>query len=366
MNPIPPIRAQLSRRPRAVLAFALSALALALFVLFGGAAKPPPEQNAAGVRIQVEAREARPHRRRIVVYGSTQPVRDVGLSVQTQGMVEAIPAKEGEYVGKGDVILKIDERDRPAKLAQAQALLAQREIEYRAAKKLSKGGYQTEIRLAESKAQLEEARARLKLMQQDLAFTELRAPFAGRLDAVNVELGDFVGIGTFGVEGAAARLIDEDPMLVVARLSEKDRPFVSIGLEASATLPDGQEIQGYISYLGHVADPQSRTFRVEMEVPNPDGAIPAGVSAELAIPAREVMAYGVSPSVLALDDAGRVGVKRLDADNRVVFEQVEIVEDSEAGMWIAGLPARIRLITFGQAYLSAGQTVPDEAIVESN
>lgn len=355
-----------SQRPIAT-ATALIAL---LLLLFGGilSGSDDKAENTADfpVNIKVESRQAELHRRMIVVYGSTQPVRDVNLNAQTQGAVMAIPAKEGMMLKKGDVILEVDVRDRQARYSQAKALLKQREIEYEAARKLNRGGFQSEISLAQAKTQLEDARANLKRLELDLEFSKLTAPFDGRLDRVNVEVGDFVGIGTFGVEGATARLIDTDPMLAIAEVTEKDRPYLSIGLEADVKLGIGMQREGVVSYLGYVADDFSRTFRVEVELSNPNDAIPAGVTAELHIPGKEALAYHVKPSMLALDDEGRVGIKRLDANNTVVFEPVEMIEDSPEGMWVMGPPDEIRLVTVGQAYLSAGLTVPADAIQEES
>jgi multidrug efflux system membrane fusion protein len=338
----------------------LGVVVLAL-LLFSGGAEPEPTP-APQMKLIVSPKESELHARAIVMYGQTQPVRDVALSVQTQGEVVSINAKEGNRLRKGDVILSVDARERPERLAQAKAELKQREIEYEAARKLQRRGFESDIRLAQSKAQLEQARAALKQTQLDAGFAELRAPFDGILEEVNREIGDFAGVGTFGLEGAAARIVDLDPLLVVAQLPEKDRGEVAIGDEAEAKLADGRVVRGYVSHLGHVANAQSRTFKVEVEVPNPNAAIPAGITAELIVKGRQQLAYGLPASVLGLDDTGRVGVKHLDADNRVLFEPVEIIEETPQHLWVSGLPERMRLITTGHAYVSAGQEIPADAI----
>lgn len=312
--------------------------------------------------LKIASLRAEPHRRYVVLYGATEPNRRVELKAETQGAVKAIPAKEGQYLKKGEVIVQIDERDRRALYAQAKALLKQREIEFNAAKRLQKEGFQTEIRLAEANTRLEEARANLRRTDLDLQYTKLRSPFDGVLEAVNVEVGDFVGVGVFGGEGALATVVDHDPLLITGQVSERDRPYIALGTTAKGKLTGFEDLEGEITYLASVADTQSRTFRIEVQIPNPNRSIPAGVTAELAIPSQQVNAYKVSPSVLSLDDTGQVGVKLLDENNKVVFHPVEIVEDAKEGMWIAGLPDQVTMITLGQAFVSPGQQLDDAMV----
>ncbi len=340
----------------------LLGMAVLLLLVFSGGSEPPVETPPSQVKLAVTHMQAEDHARAIVMYGQTQPVRDVSLNVQTAGEVVSIRAKEGERLRKGDVILTVDARDRPQRLTQAKALLKQREIEYEAARKLQKRGFQSDIALAQALAQLELARAGLKQAQLDTDFAQLRAPFDGLLEEVNREIGDFAGIGTFGLEGAAARIVDLDPLLVVAQLPERDRGEIRIGDEAEAKLADGMVVRGYVTHLAHVADAQSRTFHIEVEVPNPDYALPAGITAELIVHGAPRKAYATSASVLGLDDAGRVGVKRLDAENKVIFEPIEIIEETADHLWISGPPDVMKLITTGQAYVSAGQVIPADAI----
>ncbi len=353
---------------------ALGALVLVGLWLLSGLLFPPdgtPEERdaaqATGVDLEtvlaVEKLRSQPHQRKVVLYGATAPYRRVALKAETQGTVKAIPAAEGGILEQGDVIVEIDVRNRRAQLARAKALLKQREIEYNAAQKLQAQGFQTEIRLAEAKTNLEEARVTLHEIELDLQYTKLRAPFDGILENVNVEIGDFVGVGVFGGEGDLATVVDPSPLLIVGQISERDRAHIAKGEKAIGHIREiNRDVTGEVTYLSSVADTESRTFRVEVSIPNPDYVMPAGLTTELEIPAETVDAYFVSPSVLALDDEGEVGVKVLDADNIVRFRPVEIVEDTKEGMWIAGLPPEITLITLGQAFVSAGQQL-DAAMV---
>lgn len=313
--------------------------------------------------LQVVEMTAALRQRQVILYGETEPLRSVQLKAETQGTVTEIPAREGQALKKGDVILRIDERDRRARLSQAEALVRQREIEYKAAVKLQEKGFQTEVRLAEAYTRLEDARAALKTTRLDFEYTQLRAPFDSLLENVHAEIGDFVGVGVFGGEGAIATVVDMDPIKVTGDVAQFDLPFLDRDGEAFITLADGKRHAGKIGYVSSVADATTRTFRVEVEIPNPEHRIPAGVAAELHLPLDSVPAYRVNASALSLADDGKVGIKTLDASGTVHFTPVTVIEETREGIWIAGLPQQVRIITVGQVYVHEGQKVDPAKVV---
>jgi multidrug efflux system membrane fusion protein len=119
----------------------------------------------------------------------------------------------------------------------------------------------------------------------------------------------------------------------------------------------GAEFPGKIRYLAAEADATTRTFRIEVEIANPDAAIPDGVTAEIRLPLEQLAAHRVSPAILTLTDDGVVGVKALGPGNRVVFHPVRIIGDGPDGVWLRGLPSQITLIIVGQEFVAEGQVV---------
>src|SRR3546814_11689799 len=91
----------------------------------------------------------------------------------------------------------------------------------------------------------------------------MRAPVDGIVDRRLVELGDFVERGdTIG------RLVDLDPMLIVTQVNERDVQSLTVGAPGKARLIGGLTVEGRIRHISSVADEATRTFRVELEVPN--------------------------------------------------------------------------------------------------
>ncbi len=315
--------------------------------------------SAARNAVRVRTQSAEEVMRTIVVNGKTAPARIVRMAAETDGRIEHIGAERGASLERGDLIVRLDERDRSARLAQAEALVKQREVEYEARARLQSASYVSEAQLQEAVALLETARAELTRAKLDLGYMRIRAPFAGALQARAVEIGDFVSRGD-----PIATYVDNRTIIVSANLSEFDASSVSVDGGAEAELATGETVRGRIRYVAPVADEATRTFAVELEVDNSGGTLRAGGTAELRIPAGTVLAHRISPSLLTLDDAGNVGIKIINDRGQVEFVVADIALSTSDGIWLAGLPATATIITVGQGYVSAGATVA--AIPESD
>jgi multidrug efflux system membrane fusion protein len=94
-----------------------------------------------------------------------------------------------------------------------------------------------------------------------------------------------------------------------------------------------------------------------LEIPNKNGAIRDGVTAEMHITGAQVEAHRISPAILALDEKGALGVRIVDEKKHVKFVLVKIVADTPQGIWVSGLPKKVMIITVGQDYVTNGQVV---------
>jgi multidrug efflux system membrane fusion protein len=312
-------------------------------------------KNAVRVRTQ----SAEQVQRTITVNGKTAPARVVELSAETDGRVEFLGAERGANVERGGVIVRLDQRDRKARLAEAQATVKQREVEYDGRLRLKSASYVSEAQLQEAVAQLETAKAELTRAELDLDYMNIRAPFGGALQSRVVEVGDFVKRGD-----PVANFVDNRTIIVSANVSEFDAHFVKVGNTAEASLATGETVQGRIRYIAPVADEATRTFGVELEIDNSDGALRIGGTAEMRIPAEKVLAHRISPALLTLDDAGNVGVKIVNDDGFVQFVVADVALATSDGVWLTGLPQDATIITVGQGYVENGALV--DAVPESD
>ena len=185
------------------------------------------------------------------------------------------------------------------------------------------------------------------------------APFEGVLDDRTMDLGAYVDTGD-----SLARVVDLDPVLVIAPANERDVRHLRVGEPGSAVLATGQEIWGRIRFVASEANSQTRTFRIELEVDNPDGEVPAGMTAIMRLPVERIMAHEITPAILTLSDEGVLGLRTVVENNdedpetgMVRFVPVTIVEDTSEGLFVTGLPDEVTLITVGQEFVKDGETV---------
>lgn len=314
--------------------------------------------NNALPRVSVRTLVASNRQATVTLRGRTQALHSVDVRAEIEGVVKAIHFEKGQMVKAGQVLCEIKLNDRGAKLDQARALVAQTRKQHDVDLQLQKEGFRSKTQVAASQAQLEAALAALRTQQIQLANTKIRAPFAGYIDNRYVDVGDYMKVGD-----KCALLIAPEPFLAVGQVSEQNVRELHAGDPATATLVTGETVKGKVRFVANKADDTTRTFRVEVQLPNPNNKLRDGVSADIHIPVRELPAQKISPGILVLDDNGVVGVRVIE-NGIVHFMPVNIVSDNPSGMWVSGLPDKVTVITVGQEFVKDGErvdAVPEKA-----
>jgi multidrug efflux system membrane fusion protein len=322
--------------------------------VFGGSSRHDDDSQAKANTIpsvQVAILNQSKRDATVTIRGRTQALNEVNVEAEVEGPVQALHFKEGDRVKKGQVLCEIKTNDRAAKLDQAQSMLAQTEKQHDVDLDLEKSGFRSKIQVAQSAAQLEAARAGVRTMQIQLDNTRMVAPFDGIVDERYVDVGDYMRVGD-----KCALVIAPEPFLAVGTVSEKQVGQITVGDPATAQLVSGETVQGKVRFVASKADDVTRTFRVEVELPNPDAKLRDGISTDIRIPVHQVEAAKISPGILVLDDNGVVGVRTV-AQGIVHFMPIQIVSDGPDGMWISGLPNGVAVITVGQEFVSDGEHV---------
>ena len=314
-------------------------------------AETPAEDRGAPVPVVVLPSEAQETSAEVVLRGRTQADRSVQVSAETTGRVVSEPIRRGAAVEEGQVLCELDPGTREAELAEVEAALEEADVAAAGAAQLAKKGYTAETELKQRQAQLRAAQARLDKVKADIAKLKIHAPFAGVLETDTAELGTLLSPGAI-----CAEVVDLDPMKIEAFVSEQDVDRLSIGQPAQARLVNGEAVEGEISFVSRVADEGTRTFAVEVTVPNPEGKVRQGATAEIRVALPPQTAHFVPQTALTLDDDGRLGV-RVAEDGVAVFYPVEVMRDEPGGMWIGGLPPRANVIVIGQEFVREGRSV---------
>jgi membrane fusion protein, multidrug efflux system len=330
----------------------------------------------------------------VVLRGQTQAARQVEVRAETSARVISEPLRKGTFVQQGALLCQLDPGTREANLAEARARLSEAKsrvpeseaklieakarlqeamINNNAAEKLALGGYASETRLISTEASVATAKAGIKSAESGLEATRagieaaaaavaaakreidrltISAPFAGVLESDAAELGSLMQPGAL-----CATVIQLDPIKLVGYVSETEVNRVRVGALAGAELANGLRVQGKVNFLSRSADPTTRTFEVEIAVPNPDLKIRDGQTASILITAEGEQAHRLPQSALTLSNEGQLGVRLVDGDNVVQFAAIKLVRDDIDGIWVSGLPQNADVIVVGQEFVTTGVQV---------
>jgi multidrug efflux system membrane fusion protein len=250
---------------QSVLTALVIATAVVAWMTSGGerqAAAPEPlargdannDGSAHVMSVRVRSLAAEPVSKEVIISGRTEPLREVTLRAEIEGRVTSIAAERGAAVTAGDIIARLDARDRAAQLQEAEAAIEQRNLEYQAAKNLREKNFQTETQVAQALANLEAARAQRERIAVELTQLDIRAPFDGVIEDRLVEKGDFVKVGD-----PVARVLDVDTILVVGNVSQGEVGDLRPGQHGTARLVTGESVTGRLRFVSMQSGAESRS-----------------------------------------------------------------------------------------------------------
>jgi multidrug efflux system membrane fusion protein len=305
-------------------------------------------------RVAVITTNVVPHSRKLTISGRTEADRHVVLTARAAGVVTDLRIKRGTMVQKDDIVAVLSDEAREAQVAQAQAVVEQKRTELAAKRQLIQTGSIPRLQLVDMEAQLKSAEAALANAEAERDRGVVRAPWAGVIQDVAVE----VGQAAFSFAGRElAILVALDPMLAVAEVPERKLAGIKVGEKADVQLVTGDSASGRIRFVAMSASQTTRTYRVEVELPNSDGKIPDGITADVIVPQSPTPATRLPRSALTFSSAGELGVRTVDAEGTVGFAPVTVVEDEQAVMWVTGLADGSRVIVQGQDFVREAQRV---------
>lgn len=294
----------------------------------------------------------------IILRGRTEAARRVDVRAQTSGLVISEPLRKGASVEEGQLLCSLDPGIRSAQLAEAKARLADAEVSAANAADLAARGFGPETAVVSREAGLQSAQAGVLQIEQEISRLEIRAPFAGILETDSAELGSLMQPG-----GLCATIIDLNTVKLVGFATEIDINKIELGAFAGADLVSGKRVLGTVTFLSRSSDPVTRTFRVEITVDNADLSIRDGETAEIGIALEGEKGHLLPQHVLTLDTNGTLGVRV--SDNGVArFMPVTVLRDSAEGIWLAGLPDTVDVITVGLEFTIDGSKI--DAFIEGS
>lgn len=317
--------------------------------------KAPAQQDTAQqelARVQVTTLSAQLYEPGLLLQGQLEPWSAVTVSARVAGTVETIKANLGDSVKAGGVLLTLSEDGRGAGVQRWQARAKKLEADLAAARKLHARNLASQSEILNVESELAAARAELKGTQLAVSHLRPRAPFDGVINSKHVDAGSLVQVGT-----ALYELVRTDRIKARGQVPQQSVAQVLPGQKVRVRPLDGEALEGVVTFVASAANPETRSFAVEVAIENPEQKRIAGGSANLRVALADVQATFISPAYLSLGDDGRPGVKYVDEQNQVVFRTVTLLSVSTEGTWVTGLPDEIRLITRGSGFVSEGDQV---------
>ncbi|MGI9315084.1 MAG: efflux RND transporter periplasmic adaptor subunit [Luminiphilus sp.] len=303
-------------------------------------------------RVRVSRIDAEARNRSVTLRGRTEAKRIVEVTAEVAGQVVSRSVERGMQVSRGQLLCEIAIDDREVAVEEARAGLDKAQIEHAGSARLADQGLLSEVGIAASEARRQAAEAHLQRQILNLARTRITAPFDGVVEDLHLDEGDYAMPGD-----SCATLIDLDPMLVMAQVTEEQVEYLQLGTAVSGATRLGRPVQGDLSFIGNQSDAVTRTYAVEITVDNQDYSLRSGLTVSLQVSLGDIWAHRVPSSLLSLNEQSVMGVRLVDANNRVVFRAIEIVEEGPNGMWVTGLPSSASVITVGQEYVRVGTLV---------
>jgi len=286
----------------------------------------------------------------VVLRGRTEAARQVDVRAETSGLINSEPLRKGTTVEAGQMLCEIAVGTRDAtlqeaharlpeakarlpeaegRLAEAQARLEEARIDENAAAQLSEDGFASEMRVAATRASVQSAlagvetakagvetaraaaltaQAAIRAAEKEIERLWIYAPFGGVLETDTAELGALMQPGSL-----CATIIQLDPIKLVGFVPETQVGRVAVGATANARTTAGQSAMGEVTFLSRSSDMETRTFRVEVTVPNEKQILRDGQTAE----------FIIGPD----------------------------------GIWISGLPEEVDVIVTGQEFVTDGVAI---------
>lgn len=287
--------------------------------------------------------------------GSVVPGKIVQVPVEMGGKIVSLPAREGEMINEGDIVLKIDDAILKAEVARAraQAVFDKKSLE-RTAMLLEKGVTNPNS-LDEIKSRYAVSSAALEMAETNLAKTVVYAPYTGIINDLPVENGEYVQEGA-----TVAEIVEVDSVKVEIQVPEKEVEFLRKGSSMSiiSGYTDDVICSGELTYISEVADAGTRTVNAEITVDNRKRILRSGQIVRARLNRRSLSNAVMVPlaAVIPLENGKVVYVA--DDEGNAERREVELGLIKGTRVHITrGLAEGDRLIVKGHRRVGPGQKI---------
>ncbi|MBP3349352.1 MAG: efflux RND transporter periplasmic adaptor subunit [Bacteroidaceae bacterium] len=327
--------------------FFIAAVSMSMLIACSGktAEQTTVAEKVESVKVETATVQSVPQ---TMTYTATvQPDKRNSISSSMPSRIREIYVEVGDYVKKGQLLVELD----ASNIMQQKVQLDNIELEYNRAKELVAVGGASQQQLDQITTQLEAAKTAYNNLLEN---TKLLSPVNGVVTARNFDSGDLA-------QGPILTVMQINPVKIIINVSESEFTKVKLGMPIDITFDVfGDELfKGKVSLVYPTIDPMTRTFGVEVEIPNSNNRVRPGMFA------RATIDFGAKDHVVVPD---RAVVKRAGSGDRFVYVynndgtvsyvKVELGRHIDTLYEVlSGLDHNTQVVVAGQSRLSDGVKV---------
>ncbi|MCO4784601.1 efflux RND transporter periplasmic adaptor subunit [Marinomonas atlantica] len=323
--------------------------------------EPIKSATSSPFKVQTQISNAQTIQDALQLSGQTEANHTLSITAQSSGRVTSVNAKQGDTIQSGANLITIDDRALRSKIQYAEALIKQNTLELEGIKRLTSQKLTSDVSVASAETKLANAKANLTSLQIDLENHHISAPFSGFINNMSIQTGQWLNAGEL-----VAEVIDLSPLKITANVPQIDLANISLDRPVAIEINGGHRVMGNIQFISKLADSRTRTFPIEIEIPNLDSSISAGLSTTIQIPLSEALAHKLSPALLSISEDGQMSVKTVSDNNLVEVHEVVVVRSERSHVYVKGLPDTVKLITTGQGFVNAGDKVEVQPVEDND
>ena len=286
-------------------------------------------KQATQIEVNVVSAQRDRKPKELILPGTFQAFKETTIYPRSNGYVKSWKADIGDNVKEGQLLAEIETPEVDQQLAQAKAsyeiakVTADRWRDLVGKKVVSKQEYD------QNEKAYEGAKANYEQLQKLQGFKEIVAPFGGTISARNIDVGTLVTAGTGNAGTPLFRIVQSDPLRVYVYAPQENAPSIHEGLKAKILVQEfpGQNFDGSVTRTAGALDPQSRTMQVEVQVPNHEGRLYAGMYGQVKFLLADENAPIVVPANAFLFRTEGPQVATVDGDNHIHWQNIHVGRD---------------------------------------
>lgn len=286
-------------------------------------------------------RDEKPHE--LMLPGNITPMLETTIYARANGYVGQWLVDIGDVVKEGQVLAILETPELDQQLAAAQNTLKQNQANFELSRVTAQRWKELAAKQVVSKqdnddrqsnyqasaAGVDASKANVAQLEQLQGFKKVIAPFAGKITSRKIDTGSLVSEGSGTTGTALFTLAQVDPLRIFVNVPQADAPLIEVGMDAKIFVQEraNRDFTGKVTRTAGALDPTSRTLLTEVQIPNSDGALFAGMYAQVKFTVQDKEAPIIIPANVFVFRPTGTQVATLTPENKIHWQDIQVGQD---------------------------------------